>query len=456
MGPDAAARQELTLQPVAISQLCFFLTVYFAINPRLFHFRFWLIPITLQSIWYLCTKFAFKDPTLNSYNFGMCSVGLTIAIKLFELAAFDEPPKYDGQPACSRGSVLCWNCVVNTMSYLMDPRCLHWNTPGVRYIPGDVRRDGSHAEFYIDTLAQAVKYGLYSDVLLAFIMNMDTFRSSQGGTIFRDTFAITSNYNIRLPPFLGAFPLTIAVGLVIMNTLKLEHCLVTLLAAPLTWLPPSISPHSRPASLLKREWPPLFDRPSQATSLGDFWTNRWQGSTRRCFAFVGGKPGRVVGGYAGRIVGKLAGLFSTNSERESRMRLAGSRIGYVMGTFLASGLVHDAGTWGMGQGMDLPRVTGYFLLQGVGMILENALGLERGNQQKAKSSANEKSDAKVHRPTSSALHHYFMKLWVLLWVVLPATMMIEAWIKRGFAFVSGAYSPSGALFNAWNDFAFGK
>ncbi|KAG9104010.1 hypothetical protein FRC06_006274, partial [Ceratobasidium sp. 370] len=331
----------------------------------------------------------------------------------------------------------------------------HWNTRGVCYIPEDTRRDGSHAEFYIDTLAQAVKHGLYVDVLLAFVTNMDTFRSSRDGTIFRDTFAITSNYSIRLPPFLGALPLTIVTGLLIMNILKLEHYLVTLLAAPLTWLPPSVSPHSRPASLLKKEWPPLFDHPSRATSLRDFWTNRWQGSTRRCFAFSGGKPGRVVGGYVGRIIGKLAGLFSTCGGQESQMRSVGSRVGYVMGTFLMSGLAHDFGTWGMGQGMDLPRVTGYFLLQGVGVVLEDALGLDWASQQRDKSSTNEKSGVDVQQPVPSASHYYFMKLWVSLWVALPATMMIEAWIKRGFAFVSGSYSPSGALFNAWNDFAFG-
>ncbi|KAG9120120.1 hypothetical protein FRC07_004527 [Ceratobasidium sp. 392] len=328
MVPDADARQKTTLRPFLIAQLCFFLTVYLALNPRLFHLRLWFLPVALHSLWHLCTNFAFKDPTLNSYNFGICSVGPTMAIQLVQLAM------------------------------------------------------------------------------------MRNLTSSRRDTIFRDTFAITANYTLHLPhPFLGALPVTVATGFLVMNTLAIEHYLITLLVAPWT---------STPASSLKKEWPPLFDRPSRATSLRDFWTNRWQGSTRRYFAFAGGRPGQVLGEYTGRLVGR------------DKARVIGSRVGYVMGTFIVSGLIHDFGTWGMGQGMDLRRVTGYFALQGVGVVVESALGLDR-------------KEGGLLR-----------KVWVPLWVVLPATMMVEAWIKRGFAFVSNSYSPSVALLNMWNEFAFGK
>ncbi|KAG8696865.1 hypothetical protein FRC09_008216, partial [Ceratobasidium sp. 395] len=357
MGPDADARQELTLQPVLISQLCFILNTYLALNPRLFHLRLWFLPITLHSLWYLCTNFSFSDPTLNSYNFGLCSVGATIAIQVLQLGALSEPPRYDGK-----------------LGYLMDPRCLHWNSRGgVRHTPEDTRRDRSHAEFYFDTLVRFLKHGLYVDFLLAFVMNLTTSGSIKRDTVFRDTFAITSDFTIHVPhPFLGALPLTIAAGFLIMNILALEHYLVTLLAAPATWF-------SLPASSLKKEWPPLFDHPSRATCLRDFWTNRWQGSTRRYFAFAGGRPGSVVGGYAGQAVGKFVGPLSTHDKWEGKLRSVGSRMGYVLGTFFVSGLIHDFGTWGMGQGMDLRRVTGYFVIQGVGVILESALGLDKGS-----------------------------------------------------------------------------
>ncbi|KAG9076989.1 hypothetical protein FS749_011175 [Ceratobasidium sp. UAMH 11750] len=470
MGPDVNARQELTAKPVLICQLCFLLTSYLTLNPRLFHLRIWSIPVTLWSIWSLCTNFAISDPSLTSINFGICAVGISAVIKLLDMATLDTPPKYHSWTACSRQSILCWDCAVNTVSYLADIRCRHWNNYGPRHTPEDARRDGSHAEFYADTLGLVLKHGLYIDALLAFITNMNTPESSQSGTIFRSTFAITSNYNIRLPhPVLGAVPLTVAVGLLVKNGLEFENYVITLLAAPLTWLPPSISPHSRPASLLKDEWPPLFDHPSRAISLQDLWSKRWQSTPKRGFVVAGGKPGRVIGGYIGRTVDKLIELFSghkTNRNQQCRARLLGLRIGYVMGSFLVSGLIHDFGMWGMGQGMDFRRVTGYFLIQGVGVIVESLLGLDQAvkNKDKGTKKENDLTAKEWNSPTArrlpaSILARCLMKLWVFIWVVVPGTMMIEAWLKRGFdliTLVPYVYSPSGALLNAWNNFAFDK
>ncbi|KAG9104008.1 hypothetical protein FRC06_006272 [Ceratobasidium sp. 370] len=432
MGPDVNARQELTAKPVLICQLCFLLTSYLTVNPRLFHLRLWLIPITIWSIWSLCTNFAISDPSLTSVNFGICAVGISAAIKILEL---------------------------------------HWNNYGTCHTPEDARRDDSHAEFYSDTLGLILKHGLYIDALLAFITNMNTPGSSQNSTIFRDTFAITSNHNIRLPhPLLGALPLTVAVGLLVKNGLEFENYVITMLAAPLTWLPPSISPHSRPASLLKNEWPPLFDHPSRAVSLREFWSKRWQSAPRRSFLVAGGKPGRAIGGYIGRVVDKLIGFSSAHkinrNKRNSRAYLLGSRIGYVMGSFLVSGLIHDFGMWSMGKGMDFRRVTGYFLIQGVGVIVEGMLGLDKATKNKDKGTSRENdSTAKgkkipsTHRLPTSIFARCLMKLWVFVWVVVPGTMMIEAWLKRGFGLITlvpYAYSPSRALFNTWNNFAFEK
>ncbi|QRV81937.1 membrane bound O-acyl transferase family protein [Ceratobasidium sp. AG-Ba] len=362
-------------------------------------------------------------------------------------------------------------------SYLLDLRCRHWNVSGTRYVPEDTRRDSSHAEFYADTFLLLLKHGLYIDAILAFCTNIDTF-ASQGGTIFRDTFAVTSKYSVRVPhPIIGALPLTIAIGLLLINGLEFENYAVTLLAAPLTILPPSISPHSRPASALKSEWPPLFDNPSQSTSLNEFWAKRWQGTPRRGFLVAGANPGRKVGGHVGQMLGKLVGAFSTSDtnaqKREARMRVLGSRIGYVMGAFLVSGLVHDLGMWGMGQGTDFRRVTGYFLIQGVGVIVERVLGLDKliestsqkqTSMKENASTANGDGHPSVRRgnppsKVSPNLNRWLMKLWVFMWVVVPGTMMIEAWLKRGFdmiTLVPSAYSPSRAILDLWNRYAFGQ
>ncbi|KAG8732036.1 hypothetical protein FRC12_019460 [Ceratobasidium sp. 428] len=130
-----------------------------------------------------------------------------------------------------------------------------------------------------------------------------------------------------------------------------------------------------------------------------------------------------------------------------------------------SGLLHDFGMWGMGQGMDFRRVTGYFLIQGAGLIIETALGLNgRPDKQEGKHAengnhlvANGKTSADVGSTVASLGYRRFMKLWVFVWVILPATMMVDAWLQRGLAgivIVPHGLSPARALLRRWNDFAF--
>ncbi len=94
--------------------------------------------------------------------------------------------------------------------------------------------------------------------------------------------------------------------------------------------------HQSPA-----QWPPIIDNPWAADSLHDFWTKRWHQTLRRTFLVFGGIPGRWIAGHTGLIIG----------------------------AFLASGLFHEGGTYLLGRGID-HRVTLFFVLQGVGVLLE--------------------------------------------------------------------------------------
>jgi hypothetical protein len=46
------------------------------------------------------------------------------------------------------------------------------------------------------------------------------------------------------------------------------------------------------------------------------------------------------------------------------------RPGALLGAFALSGALHDFGMWGLGKGMELRFVTGFFLLMSVGTALE--------------------------------------------------------------------------------------
>jgi hypothetical protein len=339
----------------------------------------------------------------------------------------------------------------------------HWHSDSPCYIPRDTRPD-SHLGFYISTLVRFLKHSLYYDFAQAVINNIGTLGLPQGDTIFRDTFAITQNFTLRLPhPLFSAVPLAFFGGLSVMNSLVAGHCFVILLVAPFTWLPQSISPYSLSVSALKKEWPPLFDGPLDATSVRDFWSRRWHALFRRNFWAARAKPRAAVGGY-------LGGLVDSAVAPKKSTRILGMRIGGVMGVFLMSGLMHDWGLWGTGQGTDFRGVTGFFLLQGVGVIAEEALGLTRTKKRGLKSdkdtmngSAAKENGVVAHEAEDTeppvGANRYFMKLWTFVWVVLPATLMIDAWLRRGVAcamVIPPNISPSRALIKIWNEFAYGQ
>lgn len=82
-----------------------------------------------------------------------------------------------------------------------------------------------------------------------------------------------------------------------------------------------------------------------------------------------------------------------------------------MGAFLASGLLHDWGMWGMGHGTDFWGVAGFFLVQGVGVILEGLFRMVVGSR--------------VGGPAGW--------LWTLVWMVGWSHLLVDGWTTRGLA-----------------------
>ncbi|KAF8755511.1 Membrane bound O-acyl transferase family [Rhizoctonia solani] len=349
MIPDAASRQEIRLAPILATELSTLAAVYATVNPRLFSLRIWLVSIALASTWNLCTNYALTDPWMNTFNFGICVAGFTTFMKLIEITVLHKPPKYNGGVPCSEPSFLCARCLKNSISYMLDIKCMYWENDSLCPVPSDDRGDASHLQFYTHTFLLFIKHLLICDTLHTIIESIGTLGTPQGDTIFRRTFAITKNLKLSVPhPAISAVYIAFMVGVFIWHFMSTVHCLCTLFTAPLACLPPSISPYSRPAAVLKKEWPPLFDNPLAATSVRDFWSRRWHACFRRNFFITGAKPGAIVGESIGSLAGSMADTI---------------RVGGVMGVFLMSGLLHDFGMWEWDKEWTFGVLPGTFLFR---------------------------------------------------------------------------------------------
>ncbi|QRW23315.1 membrane bound O-acyl transferase family protein [Rhizoctonia solani] len=119
----------------------------------------------------------------------------------------------------------------------------------------------------------------------------------------------------------------------------------------------------------------------------------------------------------------------------------GGSTGAILGVFLVSGLLHDFGLWCMGQGMELSRVTMYFVLQGVIVLLEKtfevdiwfeAVELEDADKYNFKATITGLPKQPRVPRKNSLIDNGLGQLWTVFWIVVPATLMMDAGARRGF------------------------
>ncbi|GLB42623.1 putative membrane bound O-acyl transferase family protein [Lyophyllum shimeji] len=128
-------------------------------------------------------------------------------------------------------------------------------------------------------------------------------------------------------------------------------------------------------------WPPLFQAPFLCTSITEFWGKGWHQLLRDTLTSVAGKPLSVPFG----------------------------RLGGVVGAFLLSGLYHSLILWGSGRGTDFVRITGFFVMCGVG------IGLER----------------MWRNLTGRRVCGWYGRVWGSVWMCGWAHIFVEAYAARG-------------------------
>lgn len=178
------------------------------------------------------------------------------------------------------------------------------------------------------TVIRITLYYIATDILESLIKVAPGGGSHNGGSIFVDGMPSLQRY-------LFSTMIHSATGLTFLAGFTMLHEIGALLDVWLLGHSPT-------------NWPPIFDAPWLSTSLSQFWSRRWHQLLRSTFLDIGGYPL----GYALSPLGKTA-----------------ERCGLVMGSFIASGALHDFGMWNVNREFHADALV-FFTAQGLLVILE--------------------------------------------------------------------------------------
>lgn len=257
-------------------------------------------------------------------------LGITAAVQSIDLALSPKgrmkvgettlPPLYEeAQAPKTEGSLLPRWCL-DAFDVIFSLRGIGYEFGKGVYIPKDTR-PAERSAFLKSTSYTFIKTYLVVDFVIAIIQQLPGIGSTAGGSLFSSSLP-------SIPRYLFSTFILFFSGAAMSAGFESLYSLGTLIGVGIFGQSPTA-------------WPPLTSNPFAADSIGDFWARRWHQTLRRTFVVMGGIPGGWIAG----------------------------RLGFVMGVFIASGLFHEFGAYAIGRGMD-HRVTLFFTLQGVGVILE--------------------------------------------------------------------------------------
>lgn len=209
----------------------------------------------------------------------------------------------------------------DTLEAELTMRGYGWNFGKDVHVPVE-RRPLERKAFLWATLRVFVKKFLIADLFESCLKLLPGIGSTAGGSMFFTHYP-------RFRRYAASTGIQLLSGITLVNGLEVVNLACTLVGVGILGQSP-------------KDWPYILDEPFESESLHELWSRRWHQCLRRVFIVLGGIPGEY--------------LFGRN--------------GLVFGTFLASGLFHEAGTYLMGRGLDY-RVPLFFVLQAVGIWLED-------------------------------------------------------------------------------------
>ncbi|EPQ52881.1 hypothetical protein GLOTRDRAFT_47126, partial [Gloeophyllum trabeum ATCC 11539] len=370
--------------------LCYYVSALLVITPRTYLLRIAFLPPSLWLTYCAGTKvdvtLAYNEPRLNYFNQVQIVIATYVAIRLLEWS-FQRSPLIRSEATGSssrthsaqsreQGSNITER-LRDALDLVCNLRGIGWSWSRGTYIPPVPRAyPKSKATFVGTTLGSSLFHFTVFDCIHFTIQLWSPELADPVGA---------SLFDVALRPverYTKAAAICVATGFIVCHGLQAAYHLAAAIGVLVFQQYPS-------------QWPPLFDEPWKATSLADFWGRRWHQLFRRGFVAVGAKP--------------LSKIFG--------------RGGGVLGAFFASALLHDWATWGMGRGGEFRTVGRFFVMMGVGVVMEGVW----------------------QRFTLRRVGGWLGSVWTMLWLVGWGVGLVDAWSRRGLVasiFVPDNWRPS--------------
>ncbi|KAI9450761.1 hypothetical protein F5148DRAFT_1152671 [Russula earlei] len=299
---------------------------------------------------------------LNHWNFAYVIGVFSIALKSLEWAFARKPlrryePPTEGQQTPVERGLSIPNVLLDALDLVCGQRGIGWSWSDKPF-PGASPRSKSIPSILAKMLFKLVLFDICHYLVQYLRPSLD---QPAGDTLFDPTLSL-------LPRCRRAVFLSLCGGVVVYTTVDAMYHAATLVGR----------------IVLRQQawqWPPLSNRPWTSTSVTEFWSFRWHQFFRHVFVVYGSRPG-----------GALLG-----------------RPGALAGGFAVSAVMHDLGMWGLGRGTEFRTAGGFFLLMGVGSVLE--LGFKK--------------------LTGRRVCGIWGWAWTMAWTVGWGSLMIDAWARRG-------------------------
>ncbi|TFY57253.1 hypothetical protein EVG20_g8619 [Dentipellis fragilis] len=303
-------------------------------------------------------------------NFGFCAGMICLGMRVVDFGIASTPyvrieysarnPKASQDPTADP-----WGLIVDAFDLCFNERGVGWNWGKSTYLPPRAKTSALH--FAATSFITAIQMFTLADFIVfaqqSFILQPSTRPTiAPYGSIIDPTFAPLARYG-------KAALMTFLYTLQLSCNFQAGYSLGAVLGMTVFRQQPE-------------QWPPLFDQPWLTQSVTEFWGKRWQQVFKRSFVICGAKP---IGARLGRTAG-------------------------VVGAFLVSGLMHDLGMWGLGQGAEPMYMTLGFVMMGFGCLVEAAW----------------------ERYTRMKVGGFLGWAWSMIWLMTTAIPITDALARRGF------------------------